>query len=167
MPKRSVYIPDGLWSEIQEQVHGLNRSVSEIVQTSLRQAFSTARTHPPASTDAFNPRHRTVDPDTLNRLKERFQSQAQAAYDEGHRFGGEIAGRLSWTEMDSLARARWRHPRKEGDIGWHAYQEVLNDAWGPDWASRLKDDAMATRGLSDALQEIFDYTTDLAGKSDT
>jgi hypothetical protein len=159
MAKRSVYIPDGLWSEIQDQVHGLNLSVSEIVQTALRQAFSTTRAHAPTPNDAFKPRHRQVDAETLDRLRDRFQKQAQAAYDEGHRYGSDIAGRVSWGELATLARSNWRHPRKEGDTGWDAYQAVLKEPWGPDWGNRLKDDAMASRGVTDALQEIFDYAT--------
>ena len=167
MAKRSVYIPDGLWSEIQDQVHGLNLSVSEIVQTALRQAFGTARSHAPTPNEAFKPRHRRVDADTLDRLKERFQKQAQAAYDEGHDYGGEIAGRLNWGELAALARTNWRHPRNDGDTGWDAYQAVLATPWGPEWVNRLKEDGMASSGLTDALQEIYDYTTsDLTGEPD-
>src|SRR5947209_4285098 len=101
MAKRSVYIPDSLWEEIQAHVHDLNLSVSEIVQTALKQVFvkqrgaAAAGSHLPFARPA-------IDPGVLEKLRRRFQKEAQASYDDGVRAGTLLAEKLSWRQMNKL-----------------------------------------------------------------
>lgn len=160
MTKRSVYIPDGLWAEIQGQVQGLNLSVSEIIQTALRQAFGVASAYTsPRPHRGFEPTTPPIDPDTLERLRSRFRQEAQAAYEEGHRLGAKIADRMSWPELNGLAGTGWRAPKRDGDPSWASYEAVLGEAWGPQWVDRLHTDHMAARGIVDALQAVWDFVT--------
>ena len=162
MAKRSVYIPDSLWEEIQKSVHGLNLSVSEIVQNALRQVFVKTSRPSPGAEGAFPFRKPTIDAEVLDKLRRRFQREAQASYEDGFRVGTELAGRLSWAQLNTLASAGWRVPANEPWFGddegtWSTAREVLVREWGEGWAKLLEQEPMRQKGLCDALHEIWSY----------
>ena len=159
MAKRSVYIPDRLWAEIQEQVRHLNLGVSEIVQNALRQAFGLAEG---ATTGAMRGRSRTrpvLDQDRLEAIRRRLQDEAQSSYDEGYLAGAEVAARLSWPELARGARGGWRLPPKPEDPLDSALGEVLIEAVEGDWRRRLEADPMLAQGIGDALEDIWVQVT--------
>jgi hypothetical protein len=161
MAKRSVYIPDSLWEDIQHHVRDLNLSVSEIVQNALRQVInrSGAATAGEAPFDVKGP---SIDADRLARLRERFQREAQAAYEDGARVGAELAERLTWVHLNALAKDGWRVPtvdRKDGNDLFAVCDKVLSQAWGERWAELLRAEPMRTHGLTDALQEVWAFVT--------
>src|SRR5579884_867152 len=153
MAKRSVYIPDRLWAEIQGQVRDLNLGVSEIIQTALRQAFGVSGSAPEAQV-ASRPRP-AVDDDRLASIRHRLQEEARHSYEDGYRAGTEVAARMAWPDLARGARAGWRLPPRPTDPLSSLLEEVLGPTMGEEWRSRLEADPMFLDGMTDALGDIW------------
>jgi hypothetical protein len=95
--KLSVSVPDELWDSVRKVINA--DSPSAVVQEALRRAAASPGAAP---TYAEAP----VDDEltkSMAAVRERMLVEARQLYQDGYRQGVELAGRLSWRELDWFA----------------------------------------------------------------
>ncbi len=97
--RTSVYIPDELWEQVREA--NPTRNVSELMQTGLRKLIEER------GVPDFAKELPSTDPAEMGRIRERLLAGARKMYELGYQHGLEIASRLDWWMLDSLARDNW------------------------------------------------------------
>lgn len=95
MAKFSVYVPDQLWLEVQEQVRDLN--MSHLVQHALRDLLG--------SDDGFDPPPAIND--RLRSAGARLRREAQELYERGYEAGVEAGEHLQFSDLDRLRSSGW------------------------------------------------------------
>jgi hypothetical protein len=114
MPKFSVYVPDDLWTEVQESYPG--EKVSEVMQRGLRNLVSSAAATPRVSKFPSDVRER------IEAIKARLTDDARADYKLGYEGGLDVADELKLHHFMSLIEenfdvARWLKPYVAGAQG--------------------------------------------------
>lgn len=142
---------------VEEALQELAGSVSSIVESAVRSAFTAADM---ACSYWGSPT--AGPPGTSERLAsvtERFISETRPRYDDGYEAGVAVAETISWSELSQLVGSPWRILRAR--LGEDA-ERVLEARWGEHWRARLQDPITA-RGMHAALSEVWAAVTDRHG----
>lgn len=144
MPKFSVYVPDGLWSNAARLMPDVNPS--QLVQVGLQRLVDNAERQP----DFAKPPADSGE--EIDGLRKRLAAQARALFEDGYREGLAKAQELSWAALNALADANWDpsaidNPAMEGVLDrlyvknwalpadsppstyWQGFDRALRDLW--------------------------------------
>ena len=164
MPKFSVYVPDSLWERVQANLGEIN--MSHVTQEALRALVAGDVPGGP-----FVRERRSVDVKRLERIRHRYNEEAQRFFEEGQDIGLQLAENLS---VDQLARMKrgitsaglavvpgdraMYNALGAGDI-FDVIEQTAKEALGEDWLNKLGKGSVRAQGVIAALNEVWEYVT--------
>lgn len=128
--------------------HELGEMIASIVDRAVGGAYSLGTVFP-AGVCVGGARGRADE--RIDRLRDRFVDELRPRYEDGYDAGVASAEVLSFAELSTLVRRRWRV--QAADVP-PAMAQVLEARWGSEWRDRLEH-GLERRGLSDALRDVW------------
>ena len=150
MPKFSVYVPDGLWEEVQRTQRGLN--MSHVVQDALTRLVGDPATF----------KRPDLEPERMAGIRSRLQREAQALHEKGYQAGVRASELLDFEQLSRLKYYGWSASREAGmqdilGVLDQATTEVLGEGWRAQ--PGLVEEGVFVRGWEAALDDVWREVT--------